>query len=321
MKHLDKAIEEVREPHRIFTKKSWSDLNTGLTLPLSLNDIRKLRSLNDPISLEEVEQVYMPISRLLSFHVEAVKTLYERRIKFLNLPARGKTPFIIGIAGSVAVGKSTTARILKALLSRWPSSPKVDLVTTDGFLYPNAVLEKEGIMKKKGFPESYDLPALLRFLSDIKAGKGLVEAPVYSHTSYDVVGGEQILIEKPDILILEGLNVLQTRTLPKDGKAVPFVSDYFDFSIYIDAREDLISEWYIERFMQLRKTAFLNKKSYFYNVSNMPDDEAVTMAKNLWSAINKINLLENIQPTRPRANLILHKGDNHLVDEVRLRRL
>lgn len=318
---MDIAIDDNMTPHRVFDKKTWADLRVGQPLPLSLHDLRKLRSLNDPISLEEVEQIYMPISRLLSFHVEAAKTLYERRMKFFNLPPGEKTPFIIGIAGSVAVGKSTTARILQALLSRWASSPKVDLVTTDGFLLPNRVLEEEGLMARKGFPESYDLTALLRFLSDLKTGKQIVEAPVYSHFAYDVVPGETIRVGKPDILILEGLNVLQTRALPKDGTSVPFVSDYFDFSIYIDADEDKIAQWYLERFMKLRETAFTNPHSYFHHVSQMGEEEAIAMGLRLWNTINRVNLMENINPTRPRASLILHKGDNHLVDTVSLRRL
>lgn len=299
----------------------WADLRADLPLPLSINDIRKLRSLNDPISLEEVEQIYLPISRLLSLHVEAAKTLFDRRVKFLNVDRGHKTPFVIGIAGSVAVGKSTTARILQALLSRWSSSPKVDLVTTDGFLLPNKILEQEDLMGRKGFPESYDLPSLLRFLSDIKTGKARVEAPVYSHFSYDVMPGEMISVEQPDILILEGLNVLQTRALPKDGTAVPFVSDYFDFSIYIDADEQKIAEWYLDRFMKLRGTAFKREDSYFHHVSQMSESQAQDMALQLWNTINRVNLMDNIQPTRPRANLILRKGDNHLIETVSLRRL
>jgi len=318
---VDLAVEGIIAPHRVFSKQTWSKLCDDQPLPLSLHDLRKLRSLNDPISLEEVEQVYMPVSRLLSFHVEAAKTLYQRRVKFFNVEPEQKTPFIIGIAGSVAVGKSTTARILQALLSRWPSSPKVDLITTDGFLLPNRELEAQNLMSRKGFPESYDLPHLLRFLSDIKAGKSSVAAPVYSHFVYDVVPHETILVEKPDILILEGLNVLQTRALPKEGAAVPFVSDYFDFSIYIDAPEESIGKWYLERFMNLRETAFQKEDSYFHHVARMSEEQAQEMGRRLWETINRVNLIDNIRPTRPRASLILRKDDDHLVDTISLRRL
>ena len=232
-----------------------------------------------------------------------------------------KVPYIIGIGGSVAVGKSTTARVLQALLARWPNTPKVELLTTDGFLLPNAVLAREGLMEKKGFPESYDLPALLRFLTGIKAGQRPVRAPVYSHLVYDVVPGEWIEIERPDILIVEGLNVLQAGRLPKDGKAVPFVSDFFDFSVYIDAAEEVLEHWYVERFLRLRETAFRDPKSYFHRYSKLNDKEAVETATSIWQRINLVNLRENILPTRPRASLILQKNASHLIDEVALRRL
>ena len=218
--------------------------------------MQRLSSLYDPIDLDEVRRIYLSLSRLLSAHVEASQLLFRQRQAFFNAGDVVKTPFIIGMAGSVAVGKSTTARILKELLARWPSSPKVDLVTTDGFLYPNEVLRRENLMERKGFPDSYDVGALLRFLSAIKSGQPDVRAPVYSHLTYDVMPGEFVTIDRPDILIFEGLNVLQPRELPKDGKFVPFVSDFFDFSIYIDAEEELIHSWYITRFMRLRETAF-----------------------------------------------------------------
>jgi type I pantothenate kinase len=221
----------------------------------------------------------------------------------------------------VAAGKSTTARVLQALLARWPNVPKVDLITTDGFLYPNAILEREGLMDKKGFPESYDLPALLRFLSDIKAGRRPVRAPVYSHLLYDVMPSQWIEIDRPDILIVEGLNVLQTGRPPKDGKAVPYVSDFFDFSVYLDADEEVLRGWYVDRFLTLRGTAFADPKSYFHRYSTLSDAEAVATATSIWNRINLVNLYESILPTRQRADLILTKGENHLVGEVALRRL
>jgi type I pantothenate kinase len=230
-------------------------------------------------------------------------------------------PYIIGVAGSVAVGKSTTARVLQALLARWPNVPKVDLVTTDGFLLPNAVLAREGLMERKGFPESYDLPTLLRFLADVKAGRRPVRAPVYSHLVYDVVPQQWIEVDRPDILIVEGLNVLQAGSPPKDGKAIPYVSDFFDFSVYIDAEEDVLHKWYVDRFLTLRETAFRDPKSYFHRYSNLNDAEATDTATSIWQRINLLNLRENILPTRQRADLILKKAANHLVQEVALRKL
>ena len=261
------------------------------------------------------------MSRLLYAHVEASQLLFRQRQAFFNAPDVAKTPFIIGMAGSVAVGKSTTARILKELLARWPSSPKVDLVTTDGFLYPNDVLRRENLMERKGFPDSYDVGALLRFLSAIKSGQPDVPAPVYSHLTYDVLPGEYVKIDRPDILIFEGLNVLQPRELPRDGKFVPFVSDFFDFSIYIDAEEELIHKWYITRFMRLRETAFRDPQSFFHRYAALSEDAARSIGESLWNNINLKNLRENILPTRPRADLILKKGDKHLVEEVALRKL
>jgi type I pantothenate kinase len=230
-------------------------------------------------------------------------------------------PFIIGIGGSVAVGKSTTARVLRELLTRWPEAPKVELVTTDGFLFPNAVLKAEGLMERKGFPESYDVAALLAFLTDVKAGKPRVEAPVYSHLTYDIVPGETIAVDRPDILILEGLNVLQPRDLPKDGKAVPFVSDFFDFSIFLDADEASLQGWYIERFMRLKETRFRDPRSYFHDYASLSDADAEKVAEGLWERINLVNLRENILPTRPRADLILSKGPDHAIKDVALRKL
>ncbi|MGL4488451.1 MAG: type I pantothenate kinase [Rhizobiaceae bacterium] len=308
-------------PYRTFTAKEWGSFRADTPLTLTVEDIDRLRSLNDPINLAEVTRIYLSVSRLLSAHVEASQILFQQRKKFLALDAATKTPFVIGIAGSVAVGKSTTARILRELLRRWPSSPRVAHVTTDGFLYPNETLREKGLMERKGFPESYDVPALLSFLSEIKAGRREVKAPFYSHLVYDVVPGEFITVDRPDILIFEGINVLQSRELPKDGNAIPMVSDYFDFSIYIDAEPTLIHKWYVERFMKLRETAFRDPKSFFNRYATLSDDAALAIAENLWTNINLKNLTENIQPTRPRADLILTKGDDHLIKEVSLRKL
>ena len=317
---MDKSARIEHAPHRIFGRKEWASLRADMPLTLTEDDLSRLRSLNDPISIDEVVTIYLPLSRLLSLYVAATQGLYNATRTFLGAN-EGKTPFIIGIGGSVAVGKSTTARVLKALLARWTNTPKVDLITTDGFLYPNAVLEREGLMERKGFPESYDLPALLSFLSDIKAGLGSVSAPVYSHLVYDIVPSERITIDRPDILIVEGINVLQAPRLPRDGTAVPFVSDFFDFSIYIDADEADIRRWYVERFQRLRETAFRDPNSYFHRYAMVPDDEALAIAERLWSRINRVNLDENIRPTRPRADLILSKGESHLIEQVALRRL
>ena len=317
---IEKSGSEF-SPYRTFTAKEWGSFRADTPLTLTVEDIDRLRSLNDPINLAEVTRIYLSVSRLLSAHVEASQILFQQRKKFLSLDAATKTPFIIGIAGSVAVGKSTTARILRELLRRWPSSPRVAHVTTDGFLYPNELLREKGLMERKGFPESYDVPALLNFLGEIKAGRREVKAPFYSHLVYDVVPDEYITVDRPDILIFEGINVLQSRELPKDGKAIPMVSDYFDFSIYIDADAILIHKWYVDRFMKLRETAFRDPKSFFHRYTNLSEDAALAIAENLWANINLKNLTENIQPTRPRADLILTKGDDHLVKEVSLRKL
>lgn len=308
-------------PYRFFSTEEWAGFRADTPLTLTAEEVRRLSSLYDPIDLDEVRRIYLSLSRLLYAHVESSQMLFRQRQVFFNAADVVKTPFIIGMAGSVAVGKSTTARVLKELLARWPSSPKVDLVTTDGFLLPNDVLRRENLMDRKGFPDSYDVGALLRFLSAIKSGQPNVRAPVYSHLTYDVMPGEFVTIDRPDILIFEGLNVLQPRELPKDGNFVPFVSDFFDFSIYIDADEALIHEWYIKRFMRLRETAFRNEKSFFHRYSQLSDDAAQAIAQGLWKNINLKNLRENILPTRPRADLILRKGHDHLVEEVALRKL
>lgn len=319
---MDQLAPEVKySPYRVFTAERWAEFRADTPLTLTEDEVQRLSSLNDPIDLDEVRRIYLSLSRLLSAHVEATQLLFRQRQAFFNASESKKTPFIIGIAGSVAVGKSATARILKELLARWPSSPKVDLVTTDGFLYPNEILRRENLMERKGFPDSYDVGALLRFLSAIKSGEPNVPAPVYSHFTYDVLPGEYVAIDRPDILIFEGINVLQTRDLPKDGRAVPVVSDFFDFSVYIDADEALIHKWYINRFMRLRETAFRNPDSFFHRYSTLSEDSARAIAEGLWNNINLKNLRENILPTRPRADLILKKGTNHRVEEVALRRL
>lgn len=317
--------ESTREanysPFFLFTSDEWARFRADTPLTLTSDEVQRLRSLHDPIDLTEVRRIYLSLSRLLSAHVEASQLLFQQRNRFLSLSDQVKTPFVIGIAGSVAVGKSTTARILQELLKRWPSSPKVDLITTDGFLFPNSVLKRDGLMERKGFPESYDIGALLRFLSAIKAGEPNVPAPRYSHLTYDVLPDEFSTVDRPDILIFEGINVLQSRTLPVDGTIVPMVSDFFDFSIYIDAEESLIHNWYVERFMRLRDTAFRDPSSYFNRYASIEADAALEIAEGLWQNINLKNLRQNILPTRPRADLVLRKGSNHLVETVSLRKL
>lgn len=308
------------EPYLHFTKAEWAKLRADEPMTLEASDIERLRALGDPISFQEAEEIFLPLSRLISFYVEATQELHQAASRFLGSNGR-KVPYIIGVAGSVAVGKSTTARILKALLRRWPSSPKVDLVTTDGFLHPNAVLQERGLMDRKGFPESYDRARFVAFLSDIKSGKPKVGVPVYSHLLYDVVPGEQIVVDRPDILIVEGLNILQPGELPRDGRPLVFASDFIDFSIYLDADEDDLSDWYMERFAQLRKTAFADPKSFFHKFSQMGEEEATRFGRWAWEAINLPNLRENILPTRSRADLILKKGASHVIEEVALRKL
>jgi type I pantothenate kinase len=308
-------------PYHHFSADEWAKFRADTPLTLTSDEISRLRSLDDPIDIDEVRRIYLSLSRLLSTHVEASQLLYQQRNRFLSLSDVTKTPFIIGIAGSVAVGKSTTARILKELLARWPASPKVDLITTDGFLYPNAVLNRENLMERKGFPESYDIGAILRFLSAIKAGEPNVKAPRYSHLTYDVLPDEFTLVDRPDILIFEGINVLQSRALPVDGKIVPIVSDFFDFSIYIDADEDQIHNWYVQRFMKLRETAFRDPTSFFKKYAAIDTEAALSVAEGLWENINLKNLRQNILPTRPRADLILRKGPDHFIETVSLRKL
>jgi type I pantothenate kinase len=317
---MEQRTRQDVSPYRVFSRAEWAMHREDTPMTLKPVEVARLRSMHDRLDMSEVEEIYLPLSRLLSFYVAATQMLFRAQQGFLGTEDT-KMPYIIGVGGSVAVGKSTTARVLQALLARWPNVPKVDLITTDGFLLPNAVLGREGLMEKKGFPESYDLQALLRFLSDIKAGRRPVRAPVYSHLTYDIVPNQWQQVDQPDILIVEGVNVLQTGKLPRDGKAVPVVSDFFDFSVYIDAEEDVLRRWYVDRFLTLRETAFRDPKSYFHRYSNLDDKQAIETATSIWERINLINLHENILPTRQRAHLILKKEASHLVQEVALRKL
>ncbi|MCJ8323859.1 MAG: type I pantothenate kinase [Hyphomicrobiales bacterium] len=312
-------------PFLEFNSTAWAKLRADTPMTLSAQDIGHLRGINEQVNLKEVEQIYLPVSRLLNLYVGARRELYKATSKFLTNSAPDaeskRVPFIIGIAGSVAVGKSTTARILHALLAAWDKDLKVELLNTDGFLHPNSWLDEHGLMEKKGFPESYNRGGLLKFLSDIKAGKANVKAPVYSHLSYDIVPDEFTNFDQPDILIVEGINVLQSGSLPKHGQAIPYVSDFFDFSIFIDAEEDMVGKWYIDRFLGFRKTAFAAKDSYFHKYSLLDDAQAVATATQIWQNINRKNLRENILPTRPRADLILTKGSDHLIEKILLRKI
>jgi type I pantothenate kinase len=318
---MDQRTNDGLSPYRTFTRAEWAALREDTPMTLRSEEVTRLRSMHDRLDMSEVEEIYLPLSRLLSMYVAATQRLFRAQQRFLGTEDV-KMPYIIGIGGSVAVGKSTTARVLQALLARWPNVPKVDLVTTDGFLYPNAILERETLMDRKGFPESYDLPALLRFLTDVKAGRRPTRAPIYSHLVYDVMPNHWVEIDRPDILIVEGLNVLQAGRLPsKDGEVIPFVSDFFDFSIYLDAEEEVLRTWYVNRFLTLRGTAFSDPKSYFHRYSKLTDDEATATATDIWTRINLVNLHENILPTRRRADLILKKSESHGVGEVSLRKL
>ena len=303
-----------------FGREEWAELRAATPLVLGEEDLAALQGINEKVSLGEVEEVYLPLSRLLNLHVGATQKLHGTTAAFLGRPGP-IPPYVIGIAGSVAVGKSTTARILQSLLSYWPDHPRVDLVTTDGFLYPNQVLRERGLMDRKGFPESYDLRRLLRFVADVKAGAPEVSAPVYSHLSYDVIPGEAQVVRSPDVLILEGLNVLQTSDGRGGRQPQTFVSDLFDFSIYVDAREEDVERWYVERFMTLRETVFDQEGSYFKRYAELSAEEARRTATDIWARINGPNLRENIATTRERARLVLEKGEDHSVRSVVLRKL
>ena len=308
----------MTERYVSFDRQQWADLRAATPMTLREADLENLRGINERIDLDEVAAVYLPLTRLLNLYVSATQNLHKVSATFLGTLAP-KVPYVIGVAGSVAVGKSTFARILQALLARWPDHPKVDLITTDGFLHPNHVLEERGIMNRKGFPESYDTRNLLRFLRELKSGRANVDAPVYSHVVYDIVDGERVTVCQPDILILEGLNVLQVGA--PGSEAAEFVSDYFDFSIYIDADESDIETWYVDRFLSLCDSVFQNPDSFFRHFAHLSRDEAVATARGIWRGINGLNLSENIAPTRDRASLILRKGADHRVSDVRLRKL
>jgi type I pantothenate kinase len=307
-------------PYRTFTRDEWARLRADTPMTLKPDELDELSGVIEELSVEEVVEIYLPLSRLLNLYVAAGQKLHSVSSQFLGLKDV-KVPFVIGVAGSVAVGKSTTARVLKALLARWPDHPRVDLLTTDGFLYPNAELEQRGLMDRKGFPESFDTAKLMNFLADVKSGVEKVEAPVYSHFQYDILPGQKISVELPDILIIEGLNVLQPAIMPKGGEAIPFVSDFIDFSIYIDADPVVIENWYVTRFMRLRSTAFRDPGAYFHKFAAMDPDEAHRRALSIWRTINLRNLEEHILPTRQRARLILRKSESHRVEAVSLRKL
>jgi type I pantothenate kinase len=318
----DKSVDEngsPPSPYRHFSASAWGRLRDGTPLPLTEEEVVGLRGRGETVSIAEVEQIYLPLSRLLNLYAEGVQTLHGATNAFLG--STQKVPYIIGVAGSVAVGKSTTSRILKELLARWPNHPKVELVTTDGFLHPNKILEERGLADRKGFPESFDLAGLRKFLTNVKSGEKGLHAPTYSHIIYDVVPDLYLEVDQPDILIVEGLNVLQPARPDDASEGIPFVSDFFDFSIFIDAEPPVIEEWYVERFLGLRQTAFSQPDAYFSRYANLDDVDADRVAREIWKLINLRNLEENILPSRWRADLVLHKSADHTIDQVSLRKI
>ncbi|GAB3531455.1 type I pantothenate kinase [Arthrobacter tecti] len=313
------TVEASVTPFVELDRQMWARLSNEIESPLNVEDVQRLRGLGDALNLDEVREVYLPLSRLLSLYVAAAGELHAATTTFLG-ERTTRTPFVIGVAGSVAVGKSTTARVLRELLRRWPGTPNVELVTTDGFLYPNEELERRGLMQRKGFPESYDRRRLLRFVSEVKSGAEEVRAPWYSHLTYNIVPGREIVVRRPDVLIVEGLNVLAPARTRADGRSGLALSDFFDFSIYVDAKTSYIEEWYVQRFQSLRSGAFANPASYFHRYASLTDKEAEETALGIWRRINEPNLSENVLPTRGRATLVLTKEADHSIRRMLLRK-